>query len=167
MAAPSLPAAFTPAALVTAGFEGWMTPAELRASSGTVPRGQPTAHVVLRDLLDPPRFKSRSRAGLETTASVSTTELRSNWVEDATVLYIGATNDLGRRVREFTQFGDGRGDRHYGGRMLWQLEDAEDLLFAWHPITWSETPRAYKIRLIGRFVALHGTLPFANLQDPR
>jgi hypothetical protein len=167
MAAPALPTTFTRADLTAAGFEGWLTPAELRVSRAEVPRRQATAHVIFRDSTRPPAFKRRSDAGFETTPSVNLDRLRANWIDGARVLYIGATNDIGRRVREFTKFGDGKDDSHYGGRMLWQLEDAEDLLFAWHRITWGEPERSYKIDLIRQFVAIHQALPFANLQDPR
>lgn len=49
-----------------------------------------------------------------------------------------------------------------GGRLIWQLQDSQDLLVAWHEITWDET--AYERRLLARVVELTGgRRPYANL----
>jgi hypothetical protein len=54
---------------------------------------------------------------------------------------------------------DARGDDD-----RWQLADADDLLVAWHEITWAEAAREYERRLLRAFVEQHdGRRPFANL----
>ena len=37
---------------------------------------------------------------------------------------------------------------HRGGRLIWQLADANRLLVAWHVVTWDETARDYERRLL-------------------
>ena len=53
---------------------------------------------------------------------------------------------------------------HRGGRLIWQLADADRLLVAWQAVTWDETARDYERRLLTRFAELHhGCRPFADL----
>lgn len=51
---------------------------------------------------------------------------------------------------------------HQGGRYLWQMKRAADLLVAWKEAEELE-PRALEIQYLERFKAAHGRLPFANL----
>ena len=68
------------------------------------------------------------------------------------------------RLSEFAAFGAGEPHAHWGGRLIWQLADANELLVAWHEVTWAETARDYEKRLLSRFVEVHdGRRPFANL----
>ena len=53
---------------------------------------------------------------------------------------------------------------HWGGRYIWQLDDTDQLLVAWHAINWSEDAREYEKRLLAHFADLHDNRrPFANL----
>lgn len=65
--------------------------------------------------------------------------------------------------RTFTQ-AELRPIGHWGGRYIWQLADADELLVAWHPISWDEAAREYERRLLAHFGDLdEGRRPFANL----
>jgi hypothetical protein len=55
----------------------------------------------------------------------------------------------------------GRSVRHYGGRLLWQLEDCQALLVAWKVEPYSTAP---EYDLLEEFIVAHGKLPFANLK---
>lgn len=55
--------------------------------------------------------------------SVPDDALSANWVGDAEVVYIGKAENLQRRLREFTRFGEGAPIGHWGGHLIWQLED--------------------------------------------
>lgn len=97
-------------------------------------------------------------------------ELAANWVEGAAVVYIGKADwrkrgkhPLRQRLREFADFGAGRPVAHWGGRLIWQLEDSAELLIGWMP-TPDESARAVEVRLIEEFRAIYGKPPFAN--DP-
>lgn len=53
---------------------------------------------------------------------------------------------------------------HAGGRLIWQLAAADELLVAWHEVNWAETACDYEKRLLAQFDKLHGgRRPFANL----
>jgi hypothetical protein len=53
---------------------------------------------------------------------------------------------------------------HWGGRYIWQLADAAELLVAWRELDDAGTARNDERRLLERFAELHhGQRPFANL----
>ena len=56
---------------------------------------------------------------------------KDKWVEDALILYVGASNDLQRRINELIDFGNGKDVAHHGGRYLWQIEGADYLQVCW------------------------------------
>jgi hypothetical protein len=90
--------------------------------------------------------------------------LRASWVPECSVVYIGKADIASRRLRQFARFGAGEPVGHWGGRYIWQLADSDDLLVAWHPVSWAETAREYERRLLAHFAGLHGgARPFANL----
>ena len=80
---------------------------------------------------------------------------------DAAVVYIGKAGSLSERVGSLIAFGNGHAAGHRGGRYLWQLADAEDLLVAWRP---EDEPERAEAALLDAFRAQHGVLPFANLR---
>ncbi len=90
--------------------------------------------------------------------------LRAKWVPRSHVVYIGKADIANRRLAQFAHFGAGEPVGHWGGRYIWQLDDSDELLVAWHAISWSELAREYEVRLLARFAELHaGARPFANL----
>lgn len=95
--------------------------------------------------------------------SVPAQMLDSNWVSEASILYVGETNNLRRRLHEFARFGSGRPVGHRGGRLLWHLKDAPSFLVGWKT-TPSQDSRQVEHEYLRRFAAQHGgKLPFANL----
>ena len=60
------------------------------------------------------------------------------------------------------QFGLGKPCAHWGGRYIWQLADAKDLLVYWKP-TLGRDPRLVEKAMLSKFVEKYGCLPFANL----
>jgi hypothetical protein len=96
--------------------------------------------------------------------SVPDARLQSEWIEGAHVVYIGKADVLRRRLAQFGRFGAREPVGHRGGRLIWQLADANDLLVAWHEITWREAASDYERRLLTLFAELHDRRrPFANL----
>lgn len=172
---PALPASFTRAGLEAAGFTGWMSWHTLRASkfAGVPPR--PGVYVVLRPSTHEPSFVHPSPAGhfKGQNPSVPGDRLRSEWVPGAETVYIGKADfrkrrkkieALRERLGEYGAFGAGEPAAHAGGRLIWQLADANLLLVAWHEVTWAETARQYEKRLLAQFAHLHDhRRPFANL----
>jgi hypothetical protein len=62
------------------------------------------------------------------------------------------------RLSQFGRFGAGEPVGHRGGRLTWQLADADKLLVAW-----DEAARDYERRLLVAFAEQHdGRRPFAN-----
>lgn len=161
---PALPASFTRSDLEAVGFAGWGTWDEVRVGY-PIPK-QPLCYVICRCADGPPRFRQTSPGGhfkaKDPTVPVGT--LKAKWVPGADVINIGKA-DVGRtRLKTYARFGAGEPVAHWGGRYIWQLADADELLVAWHCITWVETARDYEKRLLARFRELHdGELPFANL----
>jgi hypothetical protein len=164
--APPLPRSFSRTALRGAGFVGWVTWPKLRLADYLPIPALPGAYVVYRPTVESPTFVHPSPAGWfkGEDPTVSEARLRTEWVEGAQVVYIGKADVLRRRLTQFGRFGAGEPVGHRGGRLIWQLADADDLLVAWHEINWAETARDYERRLLGEFAEQHGgRRPFANL----
>lgn len=162
---------FSRAELEERSFRGWPTFAQLReAAFESVPAATPGVYVVLRPGAGQPRFTPQSIGGWfkGQDPAVDADALARNWVEGASVVYIGKADwrkrgkhPLRKRLQEFADFGAGRPVAHWGGRLIWQLEDAAELLVGWMP-TPDESARAVEVRLIEEFRELHGRAPFAN-----
>ncbi len=161
-----MPIDFGRSALDAAGFEGWRTWDELRLSSFEgVPPG-PCVYVVFRVATDEPSFLAESPAGRfkGQNPTVPIDVLRAAWVPGAQVVYVGKGSVGKRRLRQYAQYGAGRPVGHRGGRYIWQLVDAPDLLVAWCSVGNSDGAREHERRLLLHFADLHaGRLPFANL----
>ena len=95
--------------------------------------------------------------------TVSLKALLANWAVRAEVLYIGKADELGRRLMQFAGFGAGKTVGHWGGRLIWQLADADQLIVAWKE-TPGRVPRQVEAELIRLFRQQYGKPPFAN--DP-
>lgn len=161
----------TPDWLDENGFVGNFTISELRAGRLHQVPTEAGVYVVFRSELLPPRFLRISTGGWfkKRDPSVSIERLQREWVPSAYVLYIGkadagSSGRRGLRVRlgEYLRFGAGYPIGHWGGRLLWHLDDASELLVRWKL---SADPRLDEARLLTAFVAAHGQLPFANLSN--
>lgn len=151
------------------GFEGFIAIAELRDSSLAEVPEEHGVYLVLRQNAAKPHFLVNSPAGWYKgrDPSVSIAELRQNWVADASILYIGKAGSINNRstlqsrLRAYLQHGAGRKVGHWGGRIIWQLADAESLIIAWRQELLLE-PREVERQLIKSFIEEYGRLPFAN-----
>jgi transcriptional regulator with XRE-family HTH domain len=165
---PPLPESFRRPDLEAAGFVGWLTWDELRANDFVDVPAEPMAYVVYRPAPDGPEFRRSNPGGRfkGRNPTVSADVLAGKWVPHAQTVYVGKADVGVRRLKEFARFGAGEPVGHWGGRYIWQLVDSDELLVAWHPITWDEVAREYEKRLLSRFSVDHdGRRPFANIRN--
>ena len=149
------------------GFSGFVSVAKLREDSCSIPLGA-GVYLVVRETNAAPRFLSEGTGGYfkKKNPNVSIEELQANWVDDSCVLYIGKAKSLRNRLTQYIKFGEGRSVGHWGGRYIWQLEDADNLLFCWRAVKESEDAEEFESELIADFnVQYGGFRPFANLKD--
>lgn len=84
------------------------------------------------------------------------------WVPETGEIYVGrARQSLRRRVWQMLRFGRGHAAPHWGGRLIWQLGETDDLIVAWRAV---DDPVAEERRILSDLRARYGRLPFANLQ---
>jgi hypothetical protein len=132
----------------------------------------PGVYLVLRPSISPPDFLNESKnghfKGKDPTVTVSL--LAGRWVDDAVVLNTGKAGPgrnrkvtLRSRLTAYMRFGQGRPVGHWGGRYIWQLSDAVDLLICWKAT--HNAPRSQERRLIQEFKKTYETLPFANITN--
>ncbi len=151
---------FTQAALEASGFVGWIPSEEILTSACPLLGG---IYVITYKGGDPPAFTELSCGGRfkGKDPTVSREVLASNWVSSAEVVYIGKADKLKRRLKQFADFGAGKPVGHWGGRLIWQLPNIDELLVAW-----KETPERIPIEveaeLIEQFRQRYGKPPFAN-----
>ena len=90
----------------------------------------------------------------------------SNWVTGAHIVYVGKAagkKGLRRRLNQLIDFGCGKPTGHRGGRLLWHLEDNQNLLVRWREHPKDEADRA-ESAAIAIFKKSHqGMRPFANM----
>ncbi len=154
-----------------AGFAGFGTVRDLRLSRCREVPSVPGVYLVVRNSCEPPGFRAISPGGhfKGRDPTVSQAELLANWVRGASVVYIGkagggsSQNVLQSRLWSYIRFGDGAPVGHWGGRLIWQLEDSDDLLVCWRP-SQDVDARELERSLIADFSASYGKRPFANLQ---
>jgi hypothetical protein len=145
---------------------GWRTWEDLRGEDFETVGGGPTVYVIFRPDVWTPGFLEVNPGGHHKgrDPTVTSEVLAAKWVAQAQVVYIGKADVANRRLKQFARFGAGEPIGHWGGRYIWQLPDVEELLVAWHPITWGEAAREYEQRLMRYFAECHGgARPFANL----
>lgn len=154
------------------GFAGFVSVSKLRQSCNVIPDVK-GVYVVLRLSEDAPHFLTVGTGGFfkGKCPNVAVDELKSNWVNDTHIVYIGKAGDPGRsatlrsRIRQYINFGMGKNVGHYGGRYIWQLSDASELVFAWKQLP-DGYPSAVESQMIADFKLNHKLMrPFANLKD--
>ncbi|MBO4662955.1 MAG: hypothetical protein J5663_00915 [Bacteroidaceae bacterium] len=159
-------------ALKELGFEGFKSVRELMDSCSVIPN-QMGVYVVLREKDDHPVIldKRPSCQNESDYPSYAKAELERNWVDGSHIVYIGKAGglelktNLNKRLRAYIQFGKGKKIKHGGGRSIWQLADAKDLVFCWRKL-YKEEPREVERKMIADFCLEHdGKRPFANRQD--
>jgi hypothetical protein len=153
------------------GFSGFKTMSELFIDDSSIPKIK-GVYLVLHVNGKKPDFLPTGTGGhfKGKDPNVSLDELRSNWVDNSLVVYIGkaggATSSatLHSRLKQYLKFGQGKNVGHWGGRLIWQLKHADDLIICWKPLP-NEDPRTIESQLIKEFVSKFSKRPFANLVD--
>ena len=153
--------------LTELGFNGFKTVGLLKDSCREIPKTQ-GIYVVLRKNGGKPEFLEIGTGGThkeKTEPNVSIGILEKNWVAGTPVMYIGkaGAGRLRGRIREYMRFGSGNEVGHWGGRLIWQLADADDLIVCWCET--EEDSRDVERKLIEKFTDEFGDRPFANLAD--
>lgn len=154
------------------GFEGFKTVNELMNSCKDIPK-QMGVYVVLREKESRPKiFGHRSfDCQEEKYPSYSKETLECEWVEGTHIVYIGKAGGngqkthLNKRLSTYIRFGMGKKAAHGGGRSIWQLADANELVVCWKVLL-NEEPREVEQKMIADFAkVLNGKRPFANRAD--
>lgn len=105
----------------------------------------------------------------------SADEVAARWVHGVHALYFGKgplrapngrrRHGLARRITELQKHGYRGGANHYGGKLLWQIDDADGLLVAWKALAEGESAEV-ESGLIRGFDRIMGRQPFANVGAP-
>ena len=160
--------------LKKAGFEGFCSVEKLRDDLSGIP-AVASVYMVVYQGNGMPEFLEVGTGGLKRkkdksgklkiiNPNVPVSELKSNWVKDTCVVYIGKATTLSKRISQYLKFGNGKSIGHWGGRLIWQIKDSKDLQICWKPV--DADPREEEMRLIADFKRQYGgKRPFANLRD--
>lgn len=150
------------------GFQGFIPVKDLRKKLNEKTSGISTEagiYIVVRGNDSAPSFESVGTGGhfKGKNPNVDIATLQDKYVNDSKIVYIGKATNLRRRIGELLRFGAGKDIGHWGGRYLWQLSDAEDLLVAWKEMPGQDVKQEEK-SMLEDFIDRHGRLPFANLK---
>ena len=168
--------------LKKAGFKGFVPVSQLKSDGihaycdrqADAELDRPGVYMVVRTDDSEPVFVPEGCGGhfKGKNPNVSVDELQANWVNETCVVYIGKAGGrsskatLRKRIGQYIRFGSGEPVGHWGGRYIWQLEDADTLLFCWRAVKESEDAEELESELIADFKVQHGGFrPFANLKD--
>ncbi len=147
-----------------AGFIGFKKMSELFLDSSMLPDNN-GVYLVLNVDNKPGEFLTVGSGGhfKGKDPNISLADLKSNWVDNTNVVYIGKATSLRSRLRQYFSFGQGKNIGHYGGRLIWQIKYSKDLVVCWKSLT--TDPREFEADLIQQFVKTYGCRPFANLAN--
>lgn len=154
-----------------AGFVGFKKISELFVDSSTIPKIK-GVYLVLNSNNKKAEYLQIGTGGYfkGKNPNLLIDELKSHWVENSLVVYIGKAGSftskatLHSRLKQYFGFGQGRNVGHWGGRLIWQLKNCNDLIVCWKPLL-NEDPRTFENTLIKKFVLEFSKRPFANLAD--
>ncbi|MBN8622857.1 MAG: GIY-YIG nuclease family protein [Flavobacteriales bacterium] len=147
--------------MIDNGFTGFKTIAELMVNKNLIPK-ENGVYLILC-LEKECKFLEIGTGGFfkGKDPNVNLETLEQNWVNASNIVYIGKATDLQKRLNQYFNFGNGKNVGHYGGRLIWQLENSKNLQVCWK-VT-SEDPRIIEAELIQKFSTKFGKRPFANL----
>ena len=160
---------WTRACLEADGFGGFVRFDDLHGAEVPV---VPGVYVIVRQRDGEPEFLPSSPAGRfkGKDPSVTRERLEAEWVTGTGVIYIGkasggvsGTRGLRKRLDEFRRFGEGKPVGHWGGRLIWQLDESDTLLVCWKKT--SVEPAIVESAMIQDFMTEFGRRPFANLRN--
>lgn len=145
--------------LETVGFKGFLPFETLNSVS--LPES-PGIYVVLRSANTEPTLRpvnpAKKQKGKDPTYLVE--KLQAKWVPGCTVVYIGKANAKKGLHGRLTQYRK-MAANHWGGRAIWQLTDAAELLVAWVE-TPGLDPEPIEKSYIRAFKTSYERFPFAN-----
>lgn len=98
--------------------------------------------------------------------TVTISVLKKKWLPEATILYIGRSNNLSERIKLRSRFAKGEPVRAWGGRYLWQLDDSIQKRITVRYKVVEDSKTAERLEILN-FKRKYGKLPFANLITPR
>jgi hypothetical protein len=120
-----------------AGFEGFKTKGELCLDSSSIPKIKgvylvlyPESKVSFLPVGTGGFFKGKN-------PNISLETLQKNWIDSAKVVCIGKAGSnngnatLHSRLKQYLKFRQGKNIGHWGGRLIWQLANAKDLIVCW------------------------------------
>ncbi|MBK9391241.1 MAG: hypothetical protein IPN68_13990 [Bacteroidetes bacterium] len=153
------------------GFTGFKSVSFLLDNMKTIP-DQTGVYLVLYEGSKTPEFRKKGTGGFfkGRDPNVSIAELKANWVEKSNVVYIGKAGGgntlatLRKRLNQYFRFGNGQPAGHYGGRLIWQIENPGNLIICWKALS-DFDPSEYERELIAEFKRSYNMRPFANLTD--
>lgn len=153
------------------GFTGFIPVCKLMKDPTIIPESK-GVYMVLYIPDTVPVFLTRGTGGFfkGKDPNVPQSTLHENWVEGAKVIYIGKASGTSRystlkaRIKNYLRFGQGKNASHWGGRLIWQLKDSNNLLICWKVLI-DEDSRNVEKELILDFKNIYNKRPFANLID--
>jgi hypothetical protein len=160
------------ASLKSLGFFGFKTVRQIIADNYNGVPDRKGVYVIIRNSEKEPEFLPNNVGGhfKGKNPSVSIEVLKSNWVNNSNVIYIGkaggdqSSATLKKRIKQLLRFSQGEPVGHWGGRYLWQLKDHNDFLICWKTIE-NVDSRDVEKQLIQDFIGEYKKRPFANLMD--
>ena len=158
------------------GFEGFCSITDLMADKIKVPcqRGN---YVLFTPKGFDLEFRQEGAGGFfkGKNPNVEIASLVQNWIEESRVVYIGqaggilkgkwSNSTLNERLCAYMKFGQGWSVAHWGGRLIWQINNCKDLRVC--RISWLgqiKDPRKVETELLAHFEKQFYRLPFANLR---
>ncbi len=149
-------------------FQGFKTVKELKENGFNIIPDKKGVYLVLFKK-DQPVFLNKSIGGhfKGRDPTVPIEKLESNWIPNEEIIYIGQAGGNGskatlrKRLKQYIQFGSGKPVGHWGGRLIWQLKDSDELIIAWKETL--QDPYIVESNIINKFKEKHGNRPFANL----
>ena len=152
-------------------FKGFISIKELWNNQDNIPKTM-GIYFILNPNLNNIKFMDNGVGGFfrNQDPNVSIDVLAQEFVPNSLVIYIGKAGSennistIHSRVKLYLKFGQGKKVGHWGGRLIWQLENYKDLLVCWKTIE-NKEPREIESNLILEYREEFGRLPFANLSN--
>lgn len=153
------------------GFVGFKKMSELFSDSSAIPNVK-GVYLILNPNFEQSEYLQIGTGGhfKGKNPNVSLEQLKNNWVDNSLVVYIGKAGGessaatLYKRLKQYISFGQGKKVGHWGGRLIWQLKNSNDLIVCWKPLP-NEDPRTIESLLIKSYVSEFEKRPFANLTN--
>ncbi|MVZ62159.1 hypothetical protein GQF63_09015 [Sphingobacterium humi] len=157
--------------LKTLGFKGFETIEDIRRTNYVMLPKKRGIYIILYPA-DLPKYLSVGTGGAfkGRDPNVSIEELERNWVNNTPIIYIGkaggesSSASIHSRLKQYFRFGEGKPVGHWGGRYIWQLDNADTMIVCWLELP-DAIPAQIETALIKEFSAHYDQRPFANLKD--